>query len=115
MDIIKTLSKQVKEFKRDSILTPVFMILEVLVETLIPLLMASIVDGGVNKGDMHHILAVGAAMVGLAVAGLFAGVMGGRFGASASTGFGRNLRKSMFENIQTFSLRISISIRHPAW
>ncbi|HUM82602.1 MAG TPA: ABC transporter ATP-binding protein [Lachnospiraceae bacterium] len=103
METIKTLSKQIKEFKKDSILTPVFMILEVVVETLIPLLMASIVDKGVNGRDLNHIYMVGGVMLLLALCGLFAGVMGGRFGASASTGFARNLRRAMFENIQTFS------------
>ena len=101
--MLKTLAAQIKEFKRDSILTPVFMILEVLMETLIPFLMASIIDNGVNKGDIHHIYVVGAWMVVVACFSLFAGIMGGKYGARASTGFARNLRKSMFENIQTFS------------
>ena len=101
--MLKTLAAQIKEFKRDSILTPVFMILEVLMETLIPFLMASIIDNGVNKGDIHHIYVVGAWMVVAACFSLFAGIMGGKYGARASTGFARNLRKSMFENIQTFS------------
>ena len=101
--MLKTLAAQIKEFKRDSILTPVFMILEVLMETLIPFLMASIIDNGVNKGDIHHIYVVGAGMVVAACFSLFAGIMGGKYGARASTGFARNLRKSMFENIQTFS------------
>lgn len=101
--MLKTLAAQIKEFKRDSILTPIFMILEVLMETLIPFLMASIIDNGVNKGDIHHIYVVGAWMVVAACFSLFAGIMGGKYGARASTGFARNLRKSMFENIQTFS------------
>lgn len=101
--MLKTLGAHIKEFKKDSILTPVFMILEVLFETLIPLLMASIIDDGVEKGDLHHIYVVGAWMVVMAVFGLAAGVAGGRFGAKASTGFARNLRNAMFENIQKFS------------
>lgn len=101
--MLKTLGAHIKEFKKDSILTPVFMILEVLFETLIPLLMASIIDDGVEKGDLHHIYVVGAWMVVMAVLGLAAGVAGGRFGAKASTGFARNLRNAMFENIQKFS------------
>lgn len=103
MSMVKTLLAQVKEFKRDSILTPIFMFLEVAMEMLIPLLMASIIDEGVNKGDMHHIFVIGAYMIVAAIVGLFAGLMGGKFGASASAGFARNLRKAMFENIQTFS------------
>lgn len=101
--MLKTLGAHIKEFKKDSILTPIFMVLEVLFETLIPLLMASIIDDGVEKGDLHHIYVVGAWMVVMAVLGLAAGVAGGRFGAKASTGFARNLRNAMFENIQKFS------------
>jgi len=101
--MIKTLLKQVKEFKADSLKTPCFMILEVIMETLIPLLMASIIDKGVEMGDMGHIYKIGAIMVVMAVIGLFAGIMGGKYGARASTGFARNLREAMYTNIQTFS------------
>lgn len=101
--MIKTLAKQVKGFVKESVLTPVFMILEVVFETLIPLLMASIIDDGINKGDMNHILLVGGGMVLCAIGGLICGVLGGKYGAKASTGFARNLRRSMFEKIQTFS------------
>lgn len=101
--MVKTILRQVKEFKRDSFLTPVFMILEVILETLIPLLMAAIIDNGVEKGDMNYIYKVGGGMIILAVLGLVTGMLGGKFGASASTGLARNLRKAMFENIQTYS------------
>ena len=101
--MIKTLAKQIKEFKKASIITPVFMILEVLFETLIPFLMASIIDEGVEAGNMHHIYVIGTYMIVAALCGLFCGIMGGKYGARASTGFARNLRKAMFENIQTFS------------
>ncbi len=101
--MLKTLGAQIKEFKKDSFLTPVFMILEVLMETIIPLMMASIIDNGVEKGDIHHIYAMGGLMIAAAAVSLFAGVMGGKYGARASTGFARNLRKAMYENIQTFS------------
>ena len=101
--MIKTLAGQIKEFKKASILTPVFMILEVLFEMMIPLLMASIIDNGVEKGDIGHICKVGIAMAVLALCGLWAGVMGGKYGARASTGFARNLRRAMYENIQNFS------------
>ncbi len=101
--MLKTLMGQIKEFKADSIKTPLFMILEVLMETLIPLLMASIIDDGVNAGNMQHIYIVGAGMVVVAAIGLFAGIMGGKYGARASTGFARNLREAMYTNIQTFS------------
>lgn len=101
--MLKTLLKQVKEFKKDSIRTPLYMILEVAMEMVIPLLMASIIDDGVEAGDMNHILKIGGCMVAAAAIGLWAGLMGGKYGARASAGFARNLRESMYENIQTFS------------
>ena len=101
--MLKTLGAQVKEFKRDSLITPVFMILEVLMEMIIPIMMASIIDDGVDVGNMNHIYLVGSLMVLTAIASLTFGIMGGKYGARASTGFARNLRKAMFENIQTFS------------
>lgn len=101
--MIKTLGTQIKEFKRDSILTPIFMILEVIMEMIIPLLMASIIDEGVEKGNIRHICIVGGCMILAALGGLFAGIMGGKCAANASAGFARNLRNAMYENIQTFS------------
>lgn len=101
--MIKTLGAHIKEFKKASILTPICMILEVVFETFIPFLMASIIDDGVEAGDMKHIILVGLGMVGLAAAGLLFGVLGGKFGAEASTGFAKNLRSAMYNNIQTFS------------
>lgn len=101
--MIRTLLREVKEYKRASIATPAFMILEVLMETLIPFLMASIIDDGVNAGDMGHIYRTGGLMVAAAAIGLFAGMAGGRFGAKASAGFAKNLREAMFNHIQTFS------------
>lgn len=101
--MLKVLGAQIKEFKKDSILTPVFMILEVIMEMIIPLLMASIIDDGVNAGNLNHIYKVGGLMIVMALIGLWAGLMGAKYGARASTGFARNLRKAMFENIQTYS------------
>ena len=101
--MVKVILAQVKEFKKASICTPLFMLLEVAVEMMIPLLMSSIIDDGVEKGDIHHIYVVGAAMLVLAAVGLFAGVMGGRFGAQASAGLAKNLREAMYENIQGYS------------
>ena len=101
--MIKTLARQIKEYKSASIVTPIFMILEVAMEMVIPLLMASIIDDGVQAGDMKHIFVIGCYMILAAIVGLFAGVMGGKYGAKASTGFARNLREAMYENIQTFS------------
>lgn len=101
--MLKTLGAQIKEFKKDSLITPIFMVLEVIMETIIPLMMASIVDDGVEAGDIHHIYMMGGLMVVVACFSLFCGIMGGKYGARASTGFARNLRKAMYENIQTFS------------
>ncbi len=101
--MIKTLLKEVKEYKNASIVTPFFMILEVAMEMMIPLLMASIIDKGVEMGDMNHVYKTGAVMIVAAAIGLFAGMAGGRFGAKASTGFARNLREAVFNHIQTFS------------
>ena len=101
--MLKTLAKQIKEFKKDSILTPVFMILEVILETLIPLLMGSIIDKGVEKGNMGDIYLMGGLMLILAAVSLYAGVMGGKYGARASAGFAKNLREAMYRKIQTFS------------
>lgn len=101
--MLKTLASYVKEFKRDSFMTPVYMILEVIMEMIIPLLMASIIDDGVEKSDINHIYVMGAWMVAAAFVGLAAGVMGGKYGARASAGFAKNLREGMFVNIQNFS------------
>ena len=101
--MLKTLARQIKEYKKVSMMTPVFMVLEVIMDTAIPLIMASIIDYGVEKGDINHIYKMGALMIVVAAFGLFTGYMGGVCGAKASTGFAKNLRKAMFENVQTFS------------
>lgn len=101
--LIRTIAKEIKEYKWASIVTPLFMLLEVLMETLIPYLMASIIDKGVNAGDIGHIYRIGGLMIVAAAIGLFAGMAGGRFGAKASAGLAKNLRESMFGHIQTFS------------
>lgn len=101
--MLKTLGAQIKEYKKASIATPIFMLLEVAMETIIPLLMASIINEGVNKGNTKHIYLMGGIMVLLAIFSLFAGFMGAKYGAKASMGLGKNLRKAMFEHIQTYS------------
>ena len=101
--MLRLLLKEVKEYKKASIATPLCMILEVAMEMCVPFLMASIIDNGVEKGDIGHIYKVGAIMIVAAVIGLMAGLLGGRFGAKASTGFAKNLREKMFNHIQTFS------------
>ena len=101
--MIKTLLSQVKEYKKDSIITPIFMMLEVIMEIIIPTLMATIIDKGVEQGNMKNVLMIGGCMVLVAMLSLSFGILGGKYGASASTGFAKNLRKSMYENIQNFS------------
>ena len=101
--MIRTLLQHVKEYKRASIATPIFMVLEVIMEMMIPYLMASIIDNGVNAGNMEHIYKIGDVMIVAAALGLVFGLLGGRYGAKASTGFAKNLREAMFNNIQTFS------------
>lgn len=107
--MIKTLLKYVKQYKAASIATPFFMILEVAMEMTVPYLMASLVDDGIEKSDMRHILMVGGIMFIAALVGLFAGLMGGKYGAKASAGFAKNLREGMYNNIQTFSFPILIN------
>ena len=101
--MLKILGAQIKEYKWASIATPVFMLLEVAVDTIIPLLMASIIDNGVNMGDTRHIYIMGVWMIVAALFGLLTGCLGAKYGAKAAMGFGKNLRAAMFRNIQTFS------------
>ena len=101
--MLKTLGAHIKEYKWASIATPVFMLLEVAVDTIIPLLMASIIDNGVNMGDTRHIYIMGVWMIVAALFGLLTGCLGAKYGAKAAMGFGKNLRAAMFRNIQTFS------------
>ena len=101
--MVKTILKEVKEYKFASIITPCFMVLEVAMEMMIPYLMASIIDKGVEVGNMAHIYKIGGLMIVIAVIGLLAGLGGARYGAQASTGLAKNLRETMFNHIQTFS------------
>ena len=101
--MLKTLFSQIKEFKFVSILTPCCMIGEVICEMIIPVLMGRIVDIGIGGSDMPYIVRTGLFMLVVAIFGLIFGILGGVFGAKASAGFARNLRKAMYDNIQTFS------------
>ena len=101
--MLKTLGAQIKEYKKASILTPIFIVGEVIMELLIPLLMASIIDKGVSAGNMNHVFIMGGMMIILALFSLLFGVLNGKYAAEASTGFAKNLRKAMYENIQSFS------------
>lgn len=101
--MVKRILKEVKEYKAASIATPLCMIIEVIAEMMIPYLMASIIDKGVNAGDFSHIVKVGGMMIVIAAIGLIGGLAGGVLAAKAATGFAKNLRKAMFERIQSFS------------
>jgi ATP-binding cassette subfamily B protein len=101
--MVKTLLKELKEYTLPSILTPLCMVGEVLCEMVIPILMARIVDYGIYGQDMGVIFRTGGMMVVIAIFGLLAGIGGAYYGANASAGFAKNLRKKMFDNIQTFS------------
>lgn len=103
MKIIKTLSRYVGDYKKDSILTPVFTALEVLMEILIPYITASIIDKGIEAGNMQQVCFYGAIMLILAFLSLYFGVQAGKYAASASSGFACNLRDGMYANIQGFS------------
>ena len=101
--MIKKLLNYVAEFKKDTILTPIYVALEAIMETIIPLLMAWIIDNGVGKGDMKYVCIVGAVMIAVSFVSLTCGVLSGKHAARASTGFARNLRRAMYYNIQNFS------------
>ncbi|MBQ7148856.1 MAG: ABC transporter ATP-binding protein [Pseudobutyrivibrio sp.] len=101
--MVKRIMQEIKEYKLAALLTPVFMILEVAMEMIIPLLIADLVDKGVETGNMSEIYRIGGQMLICAVIGLIGGVLGAVYGSKASAGLAKNLRKKMFENIQTFS------------
>ena len=101
--MIKTLYAQIGDYKRAALLTPLFTAGEVLMEILIPFIMAALIDEGIEAGRMDETLRYGAIMLVLAVFSLAFGVLAGRFAARASSGFACNLREGMYENIQTFS------------
>ena len=101
--MIKILLAEVKEYKKASILAPITVALEVILEVAIPFLMALIIDEGVNKGDMDKVLQLGIIMVITAFVSLWMGALAGKYAAEASTGFAKNIRKAMYYNIQNFS------------
>lgn len=101
--MIKTILKQVKQYKKDSILTPIFASAEVVMEILIPFLMASIIDDGIGRQNLNHICIYGGLMIVIAMFSLLFGILAGKYGASASAGLACNLRDAMYVNIQNFS------------
>lgn len=101
--MLRTITKQIKQYKKPTLLTPLFAALEVVMEVLIPFVISSIVDEGIKKGDMKATGIYGAIMLGLAMFSLLFGVLAGKYAADASSGFACNLRDAMYTNIQTFS------------
>ena len=101
--MLKKLASYVKEYKKDAILTPIFVVLEVVTEVIIPLLMAKIIDVGIQNGDVHYILEMGALLIVSAILSLTFGMLSGRFAAKASAGYAKNLRKAMFHKVQDYS------------
>ena len=101
--MLKTLLRQVRQYKVPALLTPVWTSLEVVMGILIPYATASIIDKGIGAGDMGQVLRYGAIMVGIACMSLLFGILAGRFAAYSSTGLAANLREAMYENIQRFS------------
>ena len=101
--MFKKLSKYVKEYKKAALLTPFFVVLEVVMEVIIPLLMAKIIDVGIQSGDVKYILEIGGLLIVSAILSLTFGMLSGRFAAKASSGYAKNLRKEMFHKIQDYS------------
>ena len=101
--MIKRLLKSVREFKKDALLTPFFVVLEVVMEVIIPLVMALLIDKGIDGQDMAAIWKYGIILVACAMLALVFGAAAGTFAARASTGFARNLRHDMYYNVQNFS------------
>ena len=101
--MIKTLAKCIGKYKKESIITPIFTAVEVFLEIFIPFITASIIDKGIQAGDMRKVGIYGGIMLIIAFLSLFCGIQAGRYAAAASTGFACNLREKMYENIQTFS------------
>lgn len=101
--MIKTLAKSIREYKKDSILTPILVSLEVILEVIIPLLMARLIDFGIDKGNMRYIWKIGAFLLTAAFISLCLGAAAGKTAAYASAGLAKNLRKDMYYNVQKFS------------
>ena len=101
--MIKQLSGAIREYKKASILAPLFVVLEVLMEVLIPLVMASLIDNGIEVGNLPYVVKIGLVLILMALASLFFGIMSGRNAAVASAGFAKNLRKDMYYTVQNYS------------
>ena len=103
MGMIKQLSKSIRQYKKDAILSPVFVTGEVILEVLVPTIMAMLIDNGINKGDMNYIIKVGIILIICCIGSLFCGIMSGKYAAKASAGFAANLRHDMYYKVQDYS------------
>lgn len=101
--MLKTLMKSIREYKKSSLLAPLFVALEVVMETLIPLLMARLIDEGIDKGNMEKVWGYGIILVVMAMLALLLGALSGHFAAIASAGYAKNLRRDMYYKVQDFS------------
>ena len=101
--LIKTLAKSVRQYKKQSILSSVFMVLEVFMEVLIPYFMAALIDKGIDAGNLNYITRMGIMLLVFAATSLTLGALSGAFASSASSGYGANLRNDIFKSIQGFS------------
>ena len=100
---MKEILAQIKQYKKDSILTPIFTALEVFMEMLLPFIMAKIIDDGIEKGNMTNVYIFGGVMVVAAMVSLLSGFLAGKYAASASSGFACNLREAIYRKVQTYS------------
>ena len=101
--MIKKLTKSIREYKKDAILTPIFVAVEVILEVIIPLLMANLIDDGVYNGDMNMVYKIGVELIICAILSLIFGMFSGISAAKASAGFSKNLREDLYKKVQEFS------------
>ena len=101
--MIKRLMQSVREYKKDSILAPLYVSCEVVLEVIIPFLTAALIDKGIDAGDMNYVLKIGMLLILCALISLTFGILSGRSASIAAAGFAKNLRKDMFDNVQNFS------------
>ena len=113
--MLKTLLRQIGQYRTAAILTPIFILLEVLLDVLIPYVTSWLIDRGINAGDLAGVYRYGGLMLLMAFLSLAMGILAGRFVAYASTGFAANLRRAMYRNIQRFALATSTSTPPRAW
>jgi ATP-binding cassette subfamily B protein len=100
--LIKTLAKSLRGYKKATILTPLIVAVEVVFEVLVPMVMAQLIDKGIEPGNLNEIIRIGLILIAFAAAALTCGVLAGRFAAEASAGFATNIRHDMYVNVQSF-------------